>query len=113
MVESTSLLMKRAGQTAPQVRILSSPLEKPWPCQGFFVCSQALLFGQERRPNILFNLYTDSREEKPTPDSWVVGPVLKIVGEFEKSVQQFPLIPMGTPDPQRIPISQQPQWFEA
>jgi hypothetical protein len=25
--------------------------------------------------------------------------VLGIVGEFEKSVKQHPLIPMGTPDP--------------
>jgi arylsulfatase len=47
----------------------------------------------------IFNLYTDPREEKPTIDSWVVGPVLKIVGEFERSVRQHPLIPMGTPDP--------------
>ena len=49
----------------------------------------------------IYNLYTDPREEKPTPDSWVVGPVLKIVGEFERSVKQHPLIPMGTPDPYR------------
>jgi arylsulfatase A-like enzyme len=49
----------------------------------------------------IFNLYTDPREEKPTVDSWVVGPVLRIVGEFERSVQQHPLIPMGTPDPYR------------
>jgi arylsulfatase len=48
---------------------------------------------------LVFNLYTDPREEKPTVDSWVVGPVLGIVGEFEKSVKQHPLIPMGTPDP--------------
>jgi arylsulfatase len=49
----------------------------------------------------IYNLYTDPREEKPTPDSWVVGPVLKIVGEFEQSLKQHPLIPMGTPDPYR------------
>ncbi|MCA9178184.1 MAG: arylsulfatase [Planctomycetales bacterium] len=49
----------------------------------------------------IYNLFTDPREEKPTPDSWVVGPVLKIVGEFEKSVKQYPLIPMSTPDPYR------------
>jgi len=47
----------------------------------------------------IFNLYTDPREEKPTTDSWVVGPVLKIVGEFEQSAKKYPLIPMGTPDP--------------
>jgi arylsulfatase len=49
----------------------------------------------------IHNLYTDPREEETTPDSWVVGPVLKIVGEFEQSVTRHPLIPMGTPDPYR------------
>lgn len=49
----------------------------------------------------IFNLYTDPREEKPTPDSWVVGPILKIVNDFENSVKQFPVISMGTPDPYR------------
>ncbi len=47
----------------------------------------------------IYNLYTDPREEKPTVDSWVVGPMLKIVGDFEQSVKKYPLIPMGTPDP--------------
>ena len=49
----------------------------------------------------IYNLYTDPREEKPTADTWVVGPILKIVGEFEQSVKQHPLIPMGTSDPYR------------
>ena len=49
----------------------------------------------------LFNLYTNPQEdnEKPTVDSWVVGPVLKLVGAFEQSVKKYPLIPMGKPDP--------------
>jgi len=47
----------------------------------------------------IHNLFTDPREEKPSVDSWVVGPMLKIVGAFEESVKQHPLIPMGTPDP--------------
>jgi arylsulfatase len=51
----------------------------------------------------IFNLYTDPREEKPTVDSWVVGPMLKIVGDFEQSVKKYPLIPMGTPDPYTPP----------
>jgi arylsulfatase len=51
----------------------------------------------------IFNLYTDPREEKSTPDSWVVHPILKIVGEFDASVKTFPLIPMGTPDPYMPP----------
>jgi arylsulfatase len=50
---------------------------------------------------MIYNLFTDPREEKPTPDSWVVGPVLKVVGDFDKSVKEHPLIPMGTPDPYR------------
>jgi hypothetical protein len=47
----------------------------------------------------IYNLYTDPREEKPTADSWVVGPVLKIVGAFNATTKDNPLIPMGTPDP--------------
>jgi arylsulfatase len=49
----------------------------------------------------LFNLYTNPREEddKVVPDSWIIGPVLKMVGAFEESAKTHPLIPMGTPDP--------------
>jgi arylsulfatase len=50
------------------------------------------------------NLYTDPREEKPTADTWVVTPMLKIVGAFEESVKTHPLIPMGTPDPYAPPV---------
>lgn len=54
---------------------------------------------------LLFNLYTNPREdeEKTANDSWVVGPVLKLVAAFEASVKKHPLIPMGTPDPYRPP----------
>jgi arylsulfatase A-like enzyme len=52
---------------------------------------------------LIFNLYTDPREEKPTVDTWVIHPMLKIVAEFEQSAKQYPLIPMGTPDPYRLP----------
>lgn len=54
----------------------------------------------------IYNLFTDPREEKPALDTWVVGPMLKIVGEFEQSTKQTPLIPMGTPDPYIPPKSQ-------
>lgn len=49
----------------------------------------------------LFNLYTNPREDedKLSVESWVLGPVLKMVAAFEESVKQHPLIPMGTPDP--------------
>jgi hypothetical protein len=47
----------------------------------------------------IINLYTDPREEKTTADTWVITPMLKMVGAFEKSVRDHPLIPMGTPDP--------------
>jgi arylsulfatase len=54
---------------------------------------------------LLFNLYTNPREneDKPALDTWVIGPVLKIVAGFEESVKKYPLIPMGTPDPYRPP----------
>jgi arylsulfatase A-like enzyme len=54
---------------------------------------------------LLLNLYTNPREEadKPSLDSWVVGPVLQMVGAFERSAKAHPLIPMGTPDRYRPP----------
>jgi arylsulfatase A-like enzyme len=51
----------------------------------------------------IINLYTDPREEKPTADTWVLTPMLKIVGAFEGTVRDHPLIPMGTPDPYTPP----------
>jgi arylsulfatase A-like enzyme len=51
----------------------------------------------------IINLYTDPREEKPTADTWVLTPMLKIVGAFEATVRDHPLIPMGTPDPYMPP----------
>jgi arylsulfatase A-like enzyme len=47
----------------------------------------------------IINLYTDPREETPTVDSWVITPMLKMVGEFNATTKDSPLIPMGTPDP--------------
>jgi arylsulfatase len=53
----------------------------------------------------LFNLYTNPQEDenKPALDTWIIGPVLKMVAEFEESTKKYPLIPMGTPDPYRPP----------
>jgi arylsulfatase len=52
----------------------------------------------------IINLLTDPREEKPTVDSWVVTPMLKLVGAFKASVEKHPLSPMGTPDPYAPPV---------
>jgi arylsulfatase len=62
---------------------------------------QDTMFDPPQKLGIPFivNLYTDPREEKPTPDSWVVMPMLKIIGEFQTSTKAHPVIPMGTPDP--------------
>ena len=53
----------------------------------------------------LFNLYTNPLEDdaKPTVESWIVAPVLKMVGGFEQSLKTSPLIPTGTPDPYQPP----------
>lgn len=53
----------------------------------------------------LFDLYTNPREDehKRAYASWVLGPMLKMMGAFEASVKKFPLIPMGTPDPYQPP----------
>jgi arylsulfatase len=54
---------------------------------------------------LLINLYTNPKEDEDetTPDSWVIGPVLKVVSAFEESVKAHPLIAMGTPDPYAPP----------
>ena len=54
---------------------------------------------------LLFNLYTNPREdeEKVATDTWIIGPALKMVAEFEASVKKHPLIAMGTPDPYTPP----------
>jgi arylsulfatase len=49
-----------------------------------------------------FNLITDPKEEYPATamrNTWNVGPALKIVEEFEKSLAKYPPIKPGTPDP--------------
>ena len=53
----------------------------------------------------LLSLYSNPREDqdKVITDSWIFGPVLKMVGEFEASVKKYPLIAMGTPDPYTPP----------
>jgi hypothetical protein len=54
---------------------------------------------------VLYNLYTDPREEKPTINPWVLYPMLKIVRAFEESLKKCPLIPMGTLDPYEPPAA--------
>jgi len=55
--------------------------------------------------NVLLHLYSNPREDqdKVITDSWVFGPVPRMVGEFEASVKKSPLIAMGTPDPYTPP----------
>ena len=54
---------------------------------------------------LLFNLYTNPRddEDKVSVESWIVAPVLKMVGAFEESLKTYRLIAMDTPDPYRPP----------
>jgi len=50
----------------------------------------------------VFDLVTDPKEEYPeigVRNSWVAGPAIKVVVAFEKSLQQYPPIAPGTPDP--------------
>lgn len=54
----------------------------------------------------IFDLITDPKEEYGatlTPDGWVAQPMMRIVGEFEASTRQYPLIQPGTPDPYSPP----------
>jgi arylsulfatase len=50
----------------------------------------------------VFDLVKDPTEEYGatlTPDGWVGGPMMKIIGEFEASAKKHPLIVPGTLDP--------------
>jgi arylsulfatase len=50
----------------------------------------------------IFDLYTDPKEEYPatlTPNAWVGEYMMKIVGDFEKSLVKYPPIKPGTLDP--------------
>src|SRR5262245_3368744 len=49
----------------------------------------------------IFNLINDPTEEYGatlTPNGWVAGPMMKIIGEFEASLKKHPPIAPGTPD---------------
>jgi arylsulfatase A-like enzyme len=49
-----------------------------------------------------FDLITDPKEEYPATglrSTWVAGPAMNIVADFEKSLKKYPPIAPGTPDP--------------
>ncbi|CAG2152272.1 arylsulfatase [Cupriavidus numazuensis] len=57
----------------------------------------------------IFDLYTNPREdEHKRGPSWVLNPMLKMIGAFEASTKTYPLIPMGTPDPYQPPVAAKP-----
>jgi arylsulfatase A-like enzyme len=72
-----------------------------WRNWKFHIYKQDTMFDPPLKLGIpyIINLYTDPLEEKPTADTWVLTPMLKIVGAFQHSTEKYPLIPMGTPDP--------------
>ena len=49
----------------------------------------------------IINLLTDRKEERDVGahNSWVADPVVKIIGQLEASLRQYPPIKVGTPDP--------------
>ena len=50
----------------------------------------------------VFDLITDPKEQYPATGllhSWVAGPAMKIVVDFEESLKKYPPIASGTPDP--------------
>ena len=53
-----------------------------------------------------FDLITDPKEEYPQTglrSSWIAGPAMKVVVEFEQSLKKHPPIAPGTPDPYTPP----------
>jgi arylsulfatase A-like enzyme len=54
----------------------------------------------------IFDLIKDPKEEYGTtlsPDGWVAIAAMKVIGEFEASLKQYPPIAPGTPDPYTPP----------
>jgi arylsulfatase A-like enzyme len=54
----------------------------------------------------VFDLITDPKEEYPATgmrNSWVAGPAMKIVSDFEASLKKYPPIAPGAPDPYTPP----------
>ena len=54
----------------------------------------------------VINLLTDLKEERDVAakNSWIIDPVVKIIGELEASLKKYPPIPMGTADPYAPPV---------
>jgi arylsulfatase len=55
-----------------------------------------------------FDLITDPKEEYPATglrSSWLAGPAMKVVVDFEASLKKYPPIAPGTPDPYRPPAA--------
>jgi arylsulfatase A-like enzyme len=57
-----------------------------------------------------FDLITDPKEEYPATglrSTWIAGPAMNIVVEFERSLKKYPPIAPGTPDPYTPPAMTQ------
>src|SRR5207237_8469573 len=55
-----------------------------------------------------FDLITDPKEEYPQTglrSSWIAGPAMQVMVEFEQSLKHYPPIAPGTPDPYTPPKS--------
>jgi arylsulfatase A-like enzyme len=52
----------------------------------------------------VINLLADLKEERDVAayNTWVLDPVVRIVGEFQQSLKKYPPIKVGTPDPQQV-----------
>jgi len=52
----------------------------------------------------VINLLADLKEERDVAayNTWVLDPVIRIVGEFQESLKKYPPIKVGTPDPQQV-----------
>jgi arylsulfatase len=53
------------------------------------------------------NLLADRKEERDVAafNTWVTFPMVKIIGEFQASLQKYPPIKSGTPDPYTPPVT--------
>ena len=71
-----------------------------WKCHYFWEPEVNQGKGRLESP-LLFHLVQDPKEETDValPNTWAFGPITKMVDAFTQSLEEFPSIPPGTPDP--------------
>jgi len=99
-IGSTGSMDSQASGFSPvKVSLHSGDEERDW-------WTPPLKLGEQK----VFDLITDPKEEYPATgirNTWVAGPAMKIVAEFDRSFKKHPPIAPRTTDPYVPPASEQ------